>query len=284
MQRGMKRFGALAFAGLVLGGCGVEVSEGEALVQETQARQCGTPAMALDAEQEARLSAQAPSTGRAIGSVTIPVYVHVINKGTGITNGDVPSTAITQQLSVLNSAFSNTPFVFSLVSVDRTTNATWFTAGPSTSAESQMKNALRKGQANALNLYTNSPGGGLIGWATFPQNYKASPKLDGVVMHYGAMPGGSLVPYNEGDSTVHEVGHWLGLNHIENCGGSDGVADTPAYSYSAPLTCTEGADTCPTIAGLDPVHNYMSYSDDACIFEFTPGQVARMDSLAATYR
>jgi hypothetical protein len=279
----MKRFGAMAFAGLVLGGCGVEVSESEVLAQETQARECGTPDMALDAEQEARLSALAAAP-RPIGSVTVPVYVHVINKGTGITNGDVPSTDITQQINVLNSAFSKTPFVFSLVSVDRTTNATWFTAGPSTTAEAQMKNALRKGLANALNLYTSSPGGGLIGWATFPQNYKASPKMDGVVMHYGAMPNGGLTPYNLGDSTVHEVGHWLGLSHVENCGGSDGVADTPAYSYSAPLTCTEGSDTCPTVAGLDPIHNYMSYSDDACIFEFTPGQAARMDSMAATYR
>src|SRR4051812_33080595 len=37
---------------------------------------------------------------RAIGSVTVPVYVHVINKGSGIANGDLPSTQITSQINV----------------------------------------------------------------------------------------------------------------------------------------------------------------------------------------
>jgi hypothetical protein len=288
MLRGTKRSGAWAFVmgGLVLAGCGAEVPEsGTGLEgQEAPARlECGTPTLALDAEGESHLSAQAAGP-RAIGSVTVPVYIHVINKGTGLTNGDVPADALTQQVAVLNSAFRDSPFVFSLVSVDRTTNATWFTAGQGSTAESQMKNALRKGTASALNLYTTSPGGGLIGWATFPSSYKANPKADGVVMHYGAMPGGSLVPYNLGNSTVHEVGHWLGLAHVEGCGGSDGVSDTPAYAWGPASVCTDGLDTCPANPGLDPVHNYMTYFDDACISEFTPGQVARMDSQAATYR
>ena len=80
-------------------------------------------------------------------------------------NGDVPSSALTSQISVLNAAYAATGWSFSLAGTDRTTNATWFNSCDSASVETAMKTALRQGTADDLNFYTCNPGSGLLGWA-----------------------------------------------------------------------------------------------------------------------
>lgn len=230
---------------------------------------------------------------RVAGSVTIPVYFHVITSATG--QGAVTLTQINNQLAVLNAAFSgatgglNTPFRFQLVSTDTTANNTWFTAGPGTTAEAQMKAALRKGTKGALNFYTSNPGGGLLGWATFPSSYASAPSKDGVVCLSSSLPGGTAAPYNLGDTGTHEVGHWLGLYHTFQGGcaastttGGDLVADTPAEK-SAAFGCPTGRNTCVS-TGNDPITNFMDYSDDSCMFVFTSGQSNRMDAQWTAYR
>lgn len=42
--------------------------------------------------------------------------------------GDVPRSAIQQQISVLNKAYASTGFQFRLASLDRTSNVAWFNA------------------------------------------------------------------------------------------------------------------------------------------------------------
>ena len=245
---------------------------------------------AHDAWLAARAAGGRAVTARPPASVEVPVYVHVINKGAGIENGDVPQSQIAAQINVLNAAYASTgsPFFFTLAGVDRTTNAAWYVMGPGSAAEQQAKAALRVGGAGTLNVYTANPGGGLLGWATFPQDYAFDPVGDGVVLLFSTLPGGTAASYNEGDTATHEVGHWLGLYHTFQGGCTflnDRIKDTPA-ERSAAFGCPVGRDTCtrPLQAGADPINNFMDYTDDSCMNTFTGGQVARADSLHQQYR
>jgi hypothetical protein len=233
-----------------------------------------------------RAAAGRPVELRPPGSVVVPVWIHVINQGAGLPNGDVPDSQIAEQISVLNAAYgSGTPFVYQLAGVTRTTNATWYAMQPGSTAESQAKNALRVGGPETLNLYTANPSGGLLGWATFPSDYTRAPKMDGVVVLFSSLPGGTASPYNLGDTATHEIGHWMGLYHTFQGActrRNDRVRDTAAEK-SAAFGCPAGRDSCGA-AGLDPITNFMDYTDDSCMNEFSAGQDTRMDSLHQQYR
>ncbi|WP_438024336.1 zinc metalloprotease [Sorangium sp. So ce233] len=256
-------------------------------------RTCGTLELSDMEKEEVELfvRSRVPAGFTAGTSVDIPVHVHVINKGPGISNGDVTDEMITAQIAVLNDAYASTRFKFNLASVDRTTNATWYTMGQGSTAERNAKNTLRQGGPDHLNLYTANPGGGLLGWATFPSSYARYPQSDGVVVLYSSLPGGSAAPYNEGDTATHEVGHWLGLYHTFQGGCAkdgkrgDEVADTAA-ERSAAYGCPAGRDSCTGngLSGLDPIQNYMDYTDDSCMDAFSAGQADRMSAQWDAYR
>ncbi len=247
---------------------------------------------AVARHQAAKRAAARPGdlVSAALQAVTVPVYWHVINNGTGLANGDIPDSQITAQINVLNDAYAAYGFSFVLTAVDRTTNSSWYAAGPGSTAELAMKTALRRGSAAALNLYSNNMGSGLLGWATFPSDYTKSPQKDGVVILYSSVPGGTAAPYNLGDTATHEVGHWVGLYHTFQGGcarnatkGGDYVADTPAEKSPA-YGCPTGRDSCARLDGLDPITNFMDYTDDACMTNFTAGQGTRMQAMWSTYR
>jgi hypothetical protein len=230
--------------------------------------------------------------GIGVHPAVIPTYVHIIRNAAGA--GDVSDAVVQAQMDVLNNAFAGlthpdahvTSFKFELVEIDRTNNNTWYTVTPGSAAETQMKTALRKGGKNALNMYFANVGQGLLGWATFPSSYNASPNLDGVVNLTASMPGGSAAPYNEGDTATHEVGHWLGLFHTFQGGCAapgDRVTDTPAESSPA-FGCPVNRDSCAAQPGKDPIENFMDYSDDSCMDRFSNGQALRMNALWRTYR
>lgn len=243
---------------------------GTRLVYEDEVR-------AIDLSLKRWLREAGPINANAIP--TVNVYFHVLRKDTTSAGGNIPDSWITAQMNVLNQAFSN--FNFNLASVDRTTNAQWFTG----KSESKMKAALRQGGCGDLNIYSLKPGQNLLGWATFPNNCASNQKMDGVVIHYQSLPGGPLAPYNEGDTGTHEVGHWVGLYHTFQGGCNnpgDSVSDT-APEASPAYGCPSGRDTC-SGGGVDPIINFMDYTDDNCMFQFTTGQNSRSTSLSCQYR
>ena len=212
---------------------------------------------------------------------TIKVYWHVLRKDNTYNGGNIPDSQIAAQISELNRHFTNYNFV--LQETERVTNAQWFKG----TGASKMKSTLHKGTCADLNVYSNQVGQGLLGFATFPSDCAKSTGVDGVVIHYQSLPGGTLVPYTEGDTTTHEVGHWVGLYHTfqGGCqGNGDFVSDTPAEA-SPNYDCIQVGqrDTC-SGGGPDPVDNIMDYTEDACMDALTAGQHTRWTSLTCQYR
>ena len=261
---------------------------------------CGTkPLSNTELEADAARVAQLKSRGegRKPGSViTITTYVHVLHDGV---EGWIPESTIREQIRVLNNAYESRGFRFEMAAStpgnpnpDYSNNAAWFN-----DAELSFKQALKEGSGDDLNIYTNS-GGGFLGYAYYPIVVGSAYEVfDGVVLAYGTLPGAvqpgiSDIPgfiYNLGDTGTHEVGHYLGLLHTfeGQCSrNNDGVADTPAEK-SPDFYCTIGRDTCNDGGGLvrlDPIHNFMDYSDDVCLNEFTGGQAERMNLQWVLYR
>jgi len=250
---------------------------------------CATPGLSVSAKAR-ELAAPQPRKFPRNG-VEIPVYVHVVSHTDG--TGNVDDSAIAAQIDVLNAGYAGatggaaTGFRFRLVATTRTVNDFWFGASPFSAADAQMKAALRVGGGADLNLFVNGATN-ILGYATYPAEYAVSPGSDGVVVRFDTLPNGAFAPFNEGDTATHEVGHWLGLLHTFENGCSnegDGVRDTPAEAFPA-SGCPIGRDTCTggKFKGEDPVTNFMNFSDDACMFEFTQGQANRMQSQWVSFR
>ena len=226
----------------------------------------------------------------AAGSVVVPTYVHVVTEGS---KGLVSQVTVQAQIVALNAGFGGaggigaaaTPFRFVLAGYQVRNNRHWYGLARGSKAERDMKRTLRRGGAGTLNVYVTNLRQNLLGWATFPWQYQGNPANDGVVVTNRSLPGGAIVDYNQGDTAIHEVGHWLGLYHTFQ-GGCDGagdyVADTAPEATSA-SGCPAGRDTC-TGGGPDPITNFMDYSYDDCMFQFTPGQSQRMDAAWSQWR
>lgn len=247
------------------------------------------------------------------GCTSIPVVVHVVHRTTA---ENISDAQVQSQIDVLNEDFrarnadrTNTPapfqglvadarITFRLATTDpdgNPTNGITRTSTTRTSFNSEADDVKSASTGGAdpwpadqyLNIWTcgnlrNSRNEALLGYAQFPGGPAAT---DGVVVLHSAFgtTGSATAPFDRGRTTTHEIGHWLNLRHIwgddgTGCSGDDFVADTPnaaGPNFGAPtfpnITCGNGPHG-------DLFMNYMDYVDDAAMFMFTHGQVARMQA------
>lgn len=229
------------------------------------------------------------------GTLRIPVVVHVIQRTNG--TGSMTDARVRSQIDILNEDFqaiagtngANGNFAnieFFLATEDpngnptdgitNSTNNTWFNDGGS------YWNTLAWDTSRYLNIYSNSASGALGYVPDLPQGGIAGSNSDRVVVLYSTF--GRNAPFNPfhlGRTGTHEVGHYLGLLHTF----SGGCASASSCSTNGDLICDtnpEGSPTggCPgsrTSCGAQaPTDNYMDYSDDICMEQFTADQVNRM--------
>jgi pregnancy-associated plasma protein-A len=264
----------------------------------------------LKAEEQTRQSIDSGQAMRVTAKlITIPVVVHVVHR---TAQEDISDAQVKSQIAALNRDFraknldrKKVPGVWKSLVIDsniqfalatkdpkgkgtsgitRTaTKATSF--GPDDAVKSKKTGGASPWPADRyLNMWVCNLGQGLLGYAQFPGG---PAKTDGVVILNSAFgtKGAVRPPFNKGRTATHEVGHFLGLRHIwgdrNDCSGNDFVADTPAARQAnigkpkfPQITCNNGPSG-------DMFMNYMDYVDDAAMFMFTAGQVARMNATLA---
>ena len=241
-------------------------------------QRCGTPTPNLTVPANALYKITS-------GVVEIPVVVHVIYDS--IKTGNIADWQIQAQMDTLNTTYTRagTRYRFFLAAVSRTENDAWHNANRGSQAESNMTDSLAIDPKHALNLYVINTDT-YLGWLiTWPWDAGESSRQHGVVIHYGSVPGGHITNFNWGYTATHEVGHYLGLYHTFQGGcilPGDEVDDTPYHevNYGCP---SPNPDTCPQ-TGVDPIHNYMNYTNDPCYSEFTTDQSVRMDAIVGQYK
>ncbi len=239
-----------------------------------------------------------PSTGK----FRIPVVIHVIQRTNG--TGFIPEDRVRSQIDVLNEDFlaifgsngengTDIQIEFFLATEDPdgnptdgitySTNDTWYNDG------GRYYDTLHWDTNRYCNIYTNNASGALGYVPDLPQGGLAGQARDRiVVLHSTFGRDAPFIPYHLGRTTTHEMGHYLGLWHVfdNGCGTDacyntgDRICDTNPMN-SPTFGCPGGRNQCGRPA---PFHNYMDYSDDICMDNFSPEQARRIRCSLEHYR
>ncbi|HFA47639.1 MAG TPA: hypothetical protein ENJ95_01320, partial [Bacteroidetes bacterium] len=234
-----------------------------------------------------------------LGGFTLPIVIHVIHQ-----NGpeNVPDWQIIQAIEWLNDGFENinyydqgvgvnTGIQFCLAKRDPDGNATSGinrVQSPLTNVTDDlaMKNLSRWDPTRYINIWLVADANGAGGYSTLPASH-GSP-TDGIVMKAE-----KIMNVGSGHSTmIHEMGHYLGLNHTFNGGctnndclvDGDKVCDTPPDGSTAPPpACSISINSCNTDTNSgfptdqdDLTWNYVDYGNYSCRAGYTQGQADRM--------
>jgi len=226
----------------------------------------------------------------------IPVVFHVIQDTNG--TGFLSAATIQDQIDVLNEDFQalagtpgaggvNTMIRFHLAKLDPsgtpTTGITYDTNNSWFQDNGSYWNSLAWDTNRYLNVYSNYPAGYYGYVPDWPQGGIVGQAVDRVVVWWEAVGKAptSGWPGNMGRTLTHEVGHYFGLEHpfYGGCASAsscytngDLICDTNPQS-NPNYGCPGSASSCGT---SDAIHNYMDYTDDVCLNQFTPEQANRM--------
>lgn len=232
----------------------------------------------------------------------VPVVVHVLQRKNG--KGYISPAQVQAQVDILNEDFlalagsngangSDTNIEFYLATSDpsgaATTGITYHKNNGWYNDSGVYYNSIGWDTTRYLNIYTNTAGGNL-GYAYVPSSGGVvGQSWDRVVIFWRSFGRDTgYAPYDQGRTVTHEVGHYLGLYHTFGGGCADPgscasngdlICDTnpessPNYSYCSRVTC----------GSSDPVKNYMDYSEDLCMDNFTSNQARRMRCTLENFR
>ncbi len=244
----------------------------------------------------------------------VQVVVHII-MDSSCNQGAISDQLVESQIDILNEDFlalmgtngengTDVQIRFAIATEDpngdpttgitRDCNSTWFNDGGG------YWNTLAWDPHRYLNIYTNTAGGAL-GYVPFLPASGGGSQVgtlaDRVVLLWDAFgrdaPRGP--PYDQGRTATHEVGHYLGLAHTFSPQGGCGSAAPPGCYNDGDLICDTNVEQFPVFrpcfvgasnscGSVDPSDNYMDYSDDLCMEQFTPEQARRVRCTIEFYR